>query len=242
MCALLIRMLPSLYSRLMPRLAAVWLILVSFGAAAAPSRAEITWEISRNGVMLAEAVDVLESDGKSYTITSQWKGRGPLGLLGDARVASRGNIMPGGLRPDEFEDVRTGRSPARARFDWTANLLTQQYKGPAQSVPMPPHPYDRLTQLYGFAFGVPRRGPLPMNVADGKSVSAYAFQIAGRETLKTLAGEFETLKVVKRKENPGDRATEIWLAVKQHHLPVRVLVVDKEGTRIEQVATRFSAR
>ena len=226
----------------MRSLAAVCLMLACFGAAAAPTRAEITWEISRNGILLAESVDLLEIDGRSYTITSQWKGRGPLGLLGDARIASRGSVVAGGLRPDEFEDLRTGRSPARARFDWTANLLTQQYKGPAQSAPIPAHPYDRLTQLYGFAFAMPERGPMPMNVADGRGVSAYAFRIAGRETLKTLAGEFETLKLVKHKDSPEDRATEIWLAVKQHHLPVRVLVVDKDGTRIEHVATRLSAR
>jgi hypothetical protein len=222
--------------------AAACLMLACVGVAAAPFRAEIAWEISRNGTTLAEAVDVLEHDGKTYTVTSTWKGRGLLSLLGDARMASRGSIVAGVLRPTEFEDVRTGRNPAHARFDWGANILTQQYKGPERSAPIPDHPYDRLTQIYGFAFRMPGGEPMQMNVTDGRGVSNYVFQVAGRETLKTPAGEFETLKLVKRKDNPGDRATEIWLALKHHHLPVRVLVIEKDGTRTDQVATRVSAQ
>ena len=67
-------------------------------------------------------------------------------------------------------------------------------------------------------------------------------EVAGREVLKTPAGEFETLKLVKRKSNPEDRSTELWLALRQHHLPVRVLVVEKDGTRIDQIANRVSAQ
>jgi hypothetical protein len=227
----------------MRSLAGACLMLACLGAAAAPTRAEIGWEISRNGTVIAEAVDSLEQDGKTYSITSNWKGRGLLSLIGEARRSSRGVIVAGGLRPQEFEDVRTGRNTARASFDWALNTLTLQYKGPARSAPIPANAYDRLTQLYGFAFRAPGAGePVQMNVADGRGVSDYAFEVAGREALKTPAGEFETLKLVKRKSNPEDRSTEVWLALRQHHLPVRVLVVEKDGTRIDQIANRVSAQ
>jgi hypothetical protein len=226
----------------MRSLAAACLMLACFNVAATPTRAQIGWEISRNGSAIAEAVDSLEQDGKTYSITSNWKGRGLLGL-GEVRRASRGTIVAGGLRPQEFEDARSGRDTARASFNWASNMLTLQYKGPAQSTPIPVNAYDRLTQLYGFAFRAPGAGePVQMNVADGRSVSAYAFEVVGHEVLKTPAGEFETLKLVKRKSNPEDRSTEIWLALKQHHLPVRVLVVEKDGTRVDQVAKRVSAQ
>lgn len=227
----------------MRSLATACLMLVCCNASAAPIRAEIAWEVSRNGSPIAEAVDSLEQDGKTYSITSRWKGRGVLSLAGEARRASRGTIVAGGLRPHEFEDKRSGRDTARADFNWAANTLALQYKGPAQSVPIPAHPYDRLTQLYAFAFRAPAAGePVQMNVVDGRGVSAYTFEVAGRETLKTPAGEFETVKLVKRKSAPGDRGTEIWLAPKQHYLPVRLLVVEKDGTRTDQVATRISAQ
>ena len=53
------------------------------------------------------------------------------------------------------------------------------------------------------------------------------------------AGEFETLKLVRRNEGSGD-VTEIWLAANLGYLPVRILVAEKDGTRFEHVATRIS--
>ena len=211
-------------------------------ANAAPTRAEITWEVSRNGSAIAEAADSFEQDGKTYRITSTLKGRGLLRLAGDARRASRGSIVAGGLRPQEFEDARSGRDAERVNFNWASNTLTWQYKGPAQSGPIPANAYDRLTQFYGFVFRAPEGGPFQVNVVDGRGIHAYAFRIGGRETLKTPAGEFDTIRLIKVKHGPEDRDTEFWLAVKQHHLPVRVLVVEKDGTRVDQVATRVSTQ
>ena len=79
-----------------------------------------------------------------------------------------------------------------------------------------------------------------VSVADGKRVSQYTYQPAGRERIKTPAGEFDALKFVKKRERPEDKATEVWLAA-DRQVPLRVLVVDKEGTRIDQVAARISA-
>lgn len=79
-------------------------------------------------------------------------------------------------------------------------------------------------------------------MTDGKGVSTSVYEVAGREQLKTPAGEFETVKLARRKNNPDDRTSEIWLAVKRNYLLVRVLVTEKNGTRIDQVATRIAAQ
>ena len=71
---------------------------------------------------------------------------------------------------------------------------------------------------------------------------SYVYQAAGRERVKTPAGEFDALKLVKRRDNPQDRATEIWLAADRNYIPVKVLIVDKDGTRIEQLAVRIAAQ
>lgn len=222
--------------------ALVFLMFACITAHAAPAHAETNWEVSRNGSAIAEAVDSFEQDGKTYRITSTWKGRGLLRLAGDVRRTSRGTIVAGALRPQEFEDARSGRDSERASFNWVSNTLTWQYKGPAQSGPIPAGACDRLTQFYGFVFRAPEGGPFQVNVVDGRGIHSYTFKIGGREALKTPAGEFETIRLVKVKDGPDDRGTEIWLAVKQHHLPVRVLVVEKDGTRTDQVATRVSAQ
>lgn len=228
------------------RTSILFLTSLSFAAcaAAAPAqRVEIAYELSRNGSAIAELVERLEHDGKSYRLSAQMKGKGLMSLRGDATRSSRGAIAADGLRPAEFEDKRSGRDTARAKFDWQAKVLTLQAKeGAAETKPLSADMQDRLSFTYSFAFHVPGTAPVPLSITDGKGVSTSVYEPAGRETLKTPAGEFEALKLVRRKNNPDDRSSEIWLATKLGFVPVRILVVEKDGTRIDQVATRVSAQ
>jgi hypothetical protein len=88
----------------------------------------------------------------------------------------------------------------------------------------------------------PPRDTVTAGVADGKRVTSYTYKVAGRERVQTPAGEFNALKLVKHKDNPQDKATEIWLAVDRQFMPVRILVVDKDGTRVDQVAARIAVK
>jgi len=75
-------------------------------------------------------------------------------------------------------------------------------------------------------------------VADGKGLSRHVYKVLGRERVRTPAGEFDTVKVA-RQSDERDSA-ELWLAAERAFVPVRLLVVDKDGTRYEQLATRIS--
>jgi negative regulator of sigma E activity len=66
------------------------------------------------------------------------------------------------------------------------------------------------------------------------------FENAGRERIRIPAGDFDALRLVKRKEQSTDRSSEIWLDPSRSYLPLRVLVVQKDGARIDQVATRVT--
>jgi negative regulator of sigma E activity len=77
-------------------------------------------------------------------------------------------------------------------------------------------------------------------VVDGKGIADYAFEVAGRERLKVPAGEFEALRLAQKTERSGDRSREVWLDPARSYLPMRVLIVQKDGTRIDQVATRIT--
>ena len=48
------------------------------------------------------------------------------------------------------------------------------------------------------------------------------------------------LKLVKQKDGPQAKSTEIWLAADRDYLPVRVLIIDKDGTRLDQLATKIT--
>jgi len=49
----------------------------------------------------------------------------------------------------------------------------------------------------------------------------------------------QTLHIAKLRDGPEDKATDIWFAAERDFLPVRVLVVDSDGTRSDQVVTRI---
>jgi len=218
-------------------------ISVSVCAHAAPPRqAEIVYDVMRNGTSLAEVVERLRHDGTTYRIEEESKGRGVLALLGQIHRTSQGTIGPQGLRPLEFSDVRTGRDPASVSFDWTNKTLTMKFKGPPKVQPMPANAQDRLSVGFTFSFAVPGSEPVTVNSADGKGISTYTYKAQGREQLKTPAGEFDALKLVKQRDGPEDKSTELWLARDRGYLPVRILIVEKDGTRIDQVATRIDTR
>lgn len=194
--------------------------------AAPPQRVEITYELSRNGSVVAEVIERLEHDGKAYQLQETWRGRGMFSLKGEAVRTSRGTIAPDGLRPRAFEDKRSGRDPRKAEFDPASPAPTAERQ-------------DRLSFVWTMVFAPPK-GAVAYAVADGKGVTHYAFQPAGREKVKVPAGEFEALKMAKRRDDPKDKVTEIWLAADRGNIPVKILYVDKDGTRVEQQAIRIA--
>ena len=60
--------------------------------------------------------------------------------------------------------------------------------------------------------------------------------------MRLSAGEFDTVKVVRKYDQADRRAIEIWLATNQSHMPVKIAVTDRDGTRIETVAVRIVAQ
>ena len=196
--------------------------------AAPPQQMEIAYEVARNGMALAQVSQRLEHDGRSYRLSETWKGKGVFALRGEAARSSHGAVAADGLRPQKFEDKRSGRETQHAEFDPAAKTPTLQRQ-------------DQLSFMWTLAFAPPR-DLVTASVADGKRVTTYTYKVSGREKVKTPAGEFNALKLVKQKDSPDDKTTEIWLAAEHNYLPVRILVVEKDGSRIDQVAIRISPK
>ena len=220
-----------------------WLLISAAAAAAAahaapPARVEISYTIARNGSPVAEVVHRMQHNGRIYRLTETWKGKGIYALRGSATRSSRGIVSPEGLKPVEFLDERTGRNTARAQFDWEAKKLTMQYRGDPRNEPLPARAHDRLAFLFDFAFAPPRPGgEIVFDLMDGRGQSRHVYSVNGRERLKVPAGEFDAIRMEKR---TSDELAQIWLAAGLSHLPVRLLVVHKDGTRYDQVATKIA--
>jgi hypothetical protein len=215
--------------------------LLAWAAAAwcaPPQRVELAYEISRNGMVIAEVFYLLEHDGRNYRITETSRGRGILALRGTTRRTSRGLVSPQGLKPLEFTDERTGRQTARAQFDWNAKTITQQYKAGPRIEPLLPRAHDRLAFIFDFAFAPARAAPVAFDLVDGRGMSHHVYSPGGEERISTPVGQFQAVRFVRAK---GTERTEIWLGTEVSYLPLKILVLDEDGARFEQVATKISA-
>ena len=217
-----------------------WLLLsvALLAQAEPPPQLEIVFTLKRNGSPMAEVVERLEYAQGNYKLTETWKGRGVYALLGTARRMSQGSLADGALRPREFFDERSGRDTARAWFDWKAQTLTMQYQGNKASEPLPPNAQDRLSFLFALSLLPGKADSVSYSVADGKGLSRHVYKVVARERLSTPVGEFNTVKVAR--QGDGRESAELWLAAERGYVPVRLLAVEKDGTRYEQVATRIS--
>src|SRR2546423_5201350 len=217
-----------------------WLLISVAGIAAAeaPPRIDLVFTLTRNGSTMAEVTEQLQYSGGNYQLTELWKGKGFYALLGSARRVSQGTIEKDVLRPREFFDERSGRDTARAWFDWKAKTLTMQYKGNKGTEPLPPNAQDRLSFLLALSLLPGNAQTMSYSIADGKGLSRHTYKVIGRERLSTPVGEFNTVKVAR--QGDGRESAELWLAAERGYVPVRLLVVEKDGTRYEQVATRIS--
>ena len=216
-------------------------------AAEPPHKLSLTYDVSYNGIVAAELTEVLEHDGKNFSLSSEGRGKGIGALLyqGAAKRSCRGEITAAGLRPLEYREQRGDKPAAVARFDWVKQTLTQERDGKSETSKMMPPLQDRLSFLYNFGF---QRSPelkpgmeIKINLTDGKGLTRFQYNVAGREVLKTPAGDLETVRLVKQRDGKDDKATEIWFASGRDYLPVRVLVIEKDGVRIDQVLTRIGS-
>jgi len=189
----------------------------------------------------ANARDVthVDVDG-GIEVEQQLRGIAPaqllVALLGRATRTSEGSLGAAGPRPREFTDERSGRDTARARFDWSAKTMTLRYKGRSRTEPIPPNAQDRLSFILALSAAPAGSKTGDYHLVDGRGVSHHIYEFRGRERVQTAAGEFDALKVVR---GTDDERTEIWLAGPLGGLPVRMLAVEKGGTRWDQVATRI---
>ena len=203
-----------------------------------PARVEIEYELKRNGSVMAEIVDRLEHANGSYELSEHWRGKGMYGLMGKAKRTSHGALGAEGPRPVEFVDERSGRDTQRVTFDWKASTITRRYKGDTRTESVPQDTQDRLSFLLALSFASRTGQPVSFHVADARGMSHHSYAPAGRERVSTPAGEFEAIKVMRKNSDPGESA-QFWFAVERGYLPVRIEVVEKDGTRFEHLAKRI---
>jgi hypothetical protein len=228
-----------------PLLATLLVILVtasSASALAAPQRITATYSLSRNNQEMAQVVETFTQSRGKYQIESVTTAVGVYRVLTrDAiKLVSKGVVTKAGLQPSHFEHHRGARKDKliMADFDWQKRQATFVHDGNTETAPIPTGMQDRISLMYQFMFMSPKSALLTVDMSNGKKVTQYEYLRSGEEALSTKAGAFQTVRFT-RKRTPGDDGTEVWLAKDKFLIPVKVVIEEEKGGRMEQVLTKL---
>lgn len=214
------------------------LLAASGAALGAPKNVKATYSGSMNGMTIGVISEVFEATDGGYRITSETK---PVGLAifiqrQPLKFQSRGQLSREGLRPLSFEARRTAADPPQvtAEFDWAGGELTMKHNGKVESMPLAPGTQDRLSIMYQFMFmAIDKTRPVEFSMTNGRKLDHYRYRVTPDVEIDTALGRVKTLHLAKIRE-PGDTVTEIWLSNTHQHVPMKMVIVEKDGVRYEQ--------
>ncbi|MGH8480406.1 MAG: DUF3108 domain-containing protein [Gammaproteobacteria bacterium] len=148
-----------------------------------------------------------------------------------------------GPRPVVYSSRYTGHkgpSTVSVRFDWRHSKIKNQKNDRRWELPLSASVFDKL--LYQLAImydlGAGKRD-LSYRIVDGHEIKTYRFLHLGTERIKTPLGEFDTVKIERRKEN-SQRKTTIWCAPRLRYLAVRLDNRDGKGREITALIDRVT--
>lgn len=159
----------------------------------------------------------------------------------DEKRESRGLITAQGLRPLSFRQTRTGKAPNSALFDWDKRELTIDEGGVVEKVSLPPATLDQASLAYAFVFTDPPKAErFKVNVTDGRKLQEYELAFEGRKKIQTPLGEIDTLHFRKIQTGDDKRGFEFWLSLEHFRLPVRIRIVEKDGTAFDSTVSKIT--
>jgi len=156
---------------------------------------------------------------------------------------STGTLTGDGVRPDQYDYDRSGGSKERKaelRFDWQEMTVSNNVEGSRWKMDIPAGTLDKLVSQLAMMLAL-RAGKtdITFNIADGGKLKEYRFRVVGKETLELPAGTFETIKIIKVRNNKK-RETFVWCAPALNYLPVRIWQREKDDAEYTSDLAEFS--
>lgn len=211
--------------------------------AATPGGVSISYNLFRNGAHIGVMTEQFEVKDGAYRATSETKAVGLLALAQRRPItySSAGDVTRDGLRPLRFESSRNNATVS-AVFDWKSDTLTLMHDGLTQPVALPRAAQDRLSLMYHLPYLAPNKPrTIEFAMTNGRKLDRYRYSVTPGVTIDTPLKRLDTLHLV-RQRDADESQTEIWLAPEFHYLPVKVLVIEDDGVRYEQVVTRLDIK
>lgn len=186
-----------------------------------------------------------KSSDQRYELNWNVSATGLIGLVyPDLLQTSQGRVTEIGLLPDYYLykfGAREDRS-YQASFNWADKEVALQSTKGTKKVPMAGdasagHIQDFLSFMYQFMFAPPL-DDMQMYLTNGRKLGLYRYAFEGEETLELKFANVKTYHIQHAKADSEDK-TELWLAIDYQYVPVKIKKTEKDGTVIEQVATKL---
>lgn len=226
------------------------LILISFTSHATsqqnqlPRRIQANYEVTKNGQLFANVSELFIITGTTYKVESITKGVGVYALFGERQLSSHGEVTALGLKPQHFELHQGDNAKKRliADFDWANNALHMIVKGVVKDVELILGTQDLASYAYQFMFlPKPLKDTLSLTMTTGKKLNQYAYKINETEELLEISGvQYKTLHLTQVNQNSLKTDTkDLWLGLDQQYVPVKIIMIDDNGQKLEQTLTEF---
>ncbi len=194
-----------------------------------------TYRLEMAGLTIGTIDRSLAPDpGGRYRYRSESRAKGLAKLLFDDHLIEESLFVATGTgpRPILYSSRYTGHkgpSTVSVRFDWRRSKIKNKKNDRRWELPLSAPVFDKL--LYQLAImydlGAGKRD-LSYRIVDGHEIKTYRFLYLGTERVKTPLGEFDAVKIERRKEN-SKRRTTIWCAPRLRYLAVRLDNRDDKG-------------
>jgi hypothetical protein len=198
----------------------------------------------RDQLPVGRTVQSWKIDGTRYQLASRSETTGLIDLIRSQHrtYLSRGELTPGGLRPETFLMSRNrGRGPeeARATFRWEQGTVTLGRAGKQHDEPLPPGSQDLVSFMYQLAIDPPAPGVKEATITNGSSLHTYTVKVLPEEKIETPLGVLRALPITQGRK-PGAESVDVWLAVEYRYLPVRLRFYGRDGEPTgEQIVTEI---
>lgn len=206
-----------------------------------PKRIVATYAVTKNDQPFANVREEFSISGHQYQLESVTKGIGVYALFGERVLRSQGNVTEQGLKPSRFE-LRQGDNPKKtllAEFDWDKQNLRMTVKGKLKEAMLQSGAQDLASFAYQFMYlPQPLKDQVAVTLTTGKKLDQYHYSIKPEaETIQAAGMQYKTLHLTPAEQ--GDETKELWLAADYHFVPVRILLVDENGQKLEQTLTEL---
>lgn len=231
-----------------PLLVFAWLVLCApFDLLAAPPDSiEAVYEVYMGRMKVGRIEERYAHAQERYTLTSTTLPTGFLAMFKPEKVYVRSSGLVGklGLQPLLFSHRRENDNSkdSNAELDWNAGRITLIHQAQRETLALPQGTQDRLSAMYQFMFlPLNNTGSLDFPMTNGIKLDNYHYAVAPGPQIDTPAGRFDTL-YLDSQGKPGERRTEIWLAVQRNYLPCKMVITEPNGDRLIQVLDSLAVK